>query len=184
MFKKFDDVTSALHMMQRMTKLQSQHNQLRTDLEELIAVTEVRMETHVKNDAFIRSCISELFTLIESDVLYINLIDPAENYDDWNVFIDRFKDVFKAHCINHKYENIYNNFASKNLSDFKHLRAKRNKITHPKEKTDTEVNKQLFQKMKKVFTAYSRFVVDIMTGTGVEFSIASMSEFTNAIQNR
>ncbi len=183
MYKKFDDVKEALQTMQRMTNLQAQHNLLRTDLNELMQVTEERLKTHIKNDAFIRACISELFTLIESDVHFVNLISPLEEYDDWDVFIDRFKDVFKAHCKNHEYENIYNNFASRNLSDFKLLRDKRNKITHPKEKIDTAVDVQLFQKVKKVFSAYTKFVVDIMTGTGVEFSTNSLSEFTNAFRN-
>jgi hypothetical protein len=183
MFKPFDNPMEAIKLMQEMSKFQLQHNKLRVDYNELLEVSGQRVKIGGNNDSFIRSCIHELFTLIESDLYFLNVINSDLDYDDFDRFIERFKDTFKHHCRTHDYDSIYLDFASHNLQDFRILKDKRDSIAHPKGGEYLVVDVTYLKKTNKIFSAYNKFISDIMTDVGVSFETNSLSEFTEAFKN-
>lgn len=111
-----------------------------------------------------RTCIRNLFSLIEADIYYYNLFDSYPDYDDKHKFFDRFKKTFKQICKTWNREKLQEEYFQSKLSDLKEVKDLRDKLTHPKE-IDHIINptEEVFNKVKTVFNDYDNFISTIMS---------------------
>lgn len=167
-------INSALEMMQRLGQFQLLHNELSKDFLELYRATIASIEAGNKSSELIRSCIREFFSLVEADIFYLNYLVPYDGYDDKHAILDKFKKTYKSHCIFHDKMDLYRKFVDNNFADFKNLKIKRDEITHPKNKDSITVDRHLLDMTYKLSVAYTKFVNDAMTDTGVQFQIKDL----------
>ncbi len=173
------DFEAAYKRIQGLGEFQLLHNELGKDFLELYRVTIASIEAGNKSPELIRSCIREFFSLVEADLFYLNYLEPYDGYDDGHAILDKFKKTYKAHCKFHDKMDLYRKFLDHNFSDFRVLKFKRDKITHPKNKEGITVDRDLLDKTYKLSIAYTSFVNEAMRDTGVKFQANNLMDGFN-----
>jgi hypothetical protein len=164
------DITghNALNIMEAMVHFQNVHNELRNDFSSIYAITVSSTEP---KQHLIRSCIKELFTLIEADVYLYNQYNPYAGFDDSDAILDKFKKTFKHHGREFNKLDSVIAFNSKWFEHLKMVKLIRDRITHPKGKGSIQVSLDDLSLTFKVYDAYANFVNDIMTATALSIKL-------------
>jgi hypothetical protein len=165
---------NVFQIVQRMTRFQVVHNELRKDFLTVYHLAlKSRNDSKVPN-ALVRACVKELFTLIEADVYMYNQYNPYKGFDDKDPILTKFKKTFKHHG---KEFNKYNNvlaFNSRHLKSLKEAKTIRDAITHPKGIESIQVSEDDLTLVHEVYIAYTKFVNQLMTGTAIQFSLPAL----------
>ena len=140
------------------------HNTIKDDFVLLLKLTEEFKADTEKFEMLCRTCIKNLFSLIEADIYYYNLFDSYENYNDRDKFFDKFKKTFKQICKTWNRQELQQIHFTSKLADLKELKGLRDKLTHPKEiEHIVKPTVDTFNKVTKVFNDYDIFVLTIMS---------------------
>lgn len=157
----------AIELMRKMADFQSVHNELSKDYLLLESITSEQIQRGIAPAQLIRSCIKELFSLIEADIYLMNVFEPYNDYQDRHDFFKKFKKTFRKHCDFHGTTIKFNNFLQREYSTLRVLKAKRDQITHPKGKVSITVDADLFTVLVSFAREYSKFISSIMTDVWV-----------------
>ena len=140
------------------------HNTIKADFKTLLDLTEFHKNDEAKFKMLCRTCIRNLFSLIEADIYYYNLFDSYQDYADRHKFFDKFKKTFKQICKTWNKEKLQEEYFQTKLNDLKEIKDFRDKLTHPKEIKHIIVpTEDIFNKVKKVFNDYDTFISTIMS---------------------
>ncbi len=140
------------------------HNTIKGDFVLLLELTEQNINDEAKFDMLCRTCIKNLFSLIEADIYYYNLFDSYQDYDDRDRFFDKFKKTFKQICKTWKREKLQEEYFQAKLADLKEIKDLRDKLTHPKEiEHIIKPTEETLNKVKKVYSDYDTFITTIMS---------------------
>lgn len=139
------------------------HNNLTNDFDKLIDTTEKNVDNE-NYSTLIRACLLYLFSVIEADIYYFNLLDKYDKYDDRHKFINKFKKTFKQVCKTWGWEELQQEYYDTKIEALSQIRTLRDKLTHPKEIEDfIEPSKDDFEKIKSVYLDYNNFLLTLMS---------------------
>ena len=162
--KIITDKDQFLVLMPLMAKFPKIHNNLKSDFDLLIEITEQQKTDTSQFRTLCRACLSNLFSVIEADIFYFNLFDKYDEYYDKHHFLDKFKNTYKQICKTWDREDLQKEYFSSKLEDLKALKTLRDKLLHPKEIEDLiEPSFDDFEKIKHVFQDYEKFFLTIMS---------------------
>lgn len=150
--KDFDSSLNNLRIFQLV------HNELRKDFEMIYGLAKSKIEDVEIVKPLIRSCIKELFSLIEADIYLLNQFNPYLDYNDRDDFCKKFKKTFKHHA---KTFNKQDTTLKFNSSHFKLLliqKNKRDEVIHPKGRKSICVEKSNLEDIYDLFIKYKLFV--------------------------
>jgi len=167
------DITGddAYDIMFAMMHFQNVHNELRKDFLSIYNITVATAIESELHSPLIRSCIKELFTLIEADVYLYNQYNPYADFKETDSILDKFKKTFKHHGKEfNKIETVIA-FNSKWFKHVKNIKILRDRITHPKGKSFIQVSLDDLKLTFIVYDAYTNFVNEIMTGTALSVKL-------------
>ncbi|MEK6152077.1 hypothetical protein WIW50_02390 [Flavobacteriaceae bacterium 3-367] len=112
-----------------------------------------------------RSCLRELFCLIESDLYNLNSLDEYHCYSDFDRFLNKFKKTFKQVCSTWEKEDIQKRYFNVSLEKLKDVKLRRDKVTHPKSPNDlNDATIDDLERVKMVFEEYTLLVSNLMDG--------------------
>lgn len=161
--KHIEDQNQFWAMLPFISKFPRLHNAIKADFKLLLEMTEHNKADKAKFEMLCRTCIKDLFALIEADIHYYNLFDKYPGYEDKHRFVDRFKNTFIQICGTWKKEQLQKEYFGTRLQDLLALKEIRDQLVHPKELAHIiQPNEKLFEMVKKVFTHYDAFITAIM----------------------
>lgn len=172
--KHVDTFQEVLNYARKMADFQSVHNELSKDYSILESITLEQIKKGISSPQLIRSCIKELFSLIEADIFLMNVFEPYKDYADNQDFFTKFKKTFRSHCSIHNTMSKFDQFMRKHYSTLRLLKAKRDQITHPKGEQSIFVDVNLFSTNISFARSYSDFVSSIMTDVWVSTKVSSI----------
>lgn len=173
-----DSLAQMMLVGERMREMQFTHNRLIKDFETLYAVTVDNMSDREKLQPLIRSCLKELFSLIEGDLYLINQYHPYPNYDDFDKLDDKFKKTYRHHAEKFKKSNERIAYQSKSYRLFKKLKAKRDAVTHPKGMKSIDISLEDLVMLQQAFQDYKAYINELMKNVGFSITIP-FSAFLN-----
>ncbi|MDP3352339.1 MAG: hypothetical protein Q8S44_01185 [Flavobacteriaceae bacterium] len=161
--KYFESITEYREAIKILLNLQKTHNIIRNDYLNLINLTFDHIENQKLFNTLYRSCLRELFSLIESDIFNLNRLDKYHNYTDNDKFIFKFKKTFKQICKTWKKDDVQKHYFDSKLEFLIIIKKERDKITHPKSPiVFKDVTLDNFNKLKLVFNQYDDFINEVM----------------------
>ena len=161
--KNYNNLEEMLRAAQAMRNYQLMHNLIRKDYIELLEITENSHANQKSFNALYRACIISMFSLVESDIYGLNVLDAYANYSDRHDFINKFEKTFKQISRTWKKEDIQKKYFSSCKPQLKILKRMRDEIIHPKEIEHIHSASGVdFQKLKSVFYDYDNFMNQLM----------------------
>ncbi|WP_293312514.1 hypothetical protein [Pedobacter sp. UBA5917] len=129
-YGNLEDMFKASQFLPKFSKL---HNKMKDAFNGLIEITKSfeRQETEYK--ILIKTCLIDLFGLIEADIFYYNTIDNHPPQDEKIDFIEKMKLTFDQIATTFGKEKIVNEYFRTQMQLVRKLRKKRNNQVHPKE---------------------------------------------------
>lgn len=170
----WDDIMTRLQKMQEM---QRTHNQLIQDFKTLYEITQENLENPKQVKPVIRSCIKELFSMIEADLYLINQHNPYDGYDDFEYFNEKFKRTYRHHAECFKKEEKRLAYQSRSYKRMLRMVAKRNEVTHPKSRHSIAVTLEDLKEVQIVFTEYETYINQLMTDVGYCIQLNNAESF-------
>ncbi len=151
-------------LMPIVSKFPRLHNTIKADFVLLLTLTDESKSHTGKFEMLCRTCVKNLFSLIEADIYYYNLFDSYEGYDDRDKFFEKFKKTFKQICKTWNRQELQENYFASKLADLKYLKEFRDKLTHPKEVEHIiKPTDDTFNKVIRAFNDYDTFFSTIMS---------------------
>lgn len=163
-----------------MEHFQNVHNELRKDFLSIYNITVATAIESELHSPLVRSCIKELFTLIEADVYLYNQYNPYTDFDETGSILDKFKKTFKHHGKEFKKLDTVIAFYSRWFQYMKRVKLLRDRITHPKGKSSIKVSQDDLKLTFSVYEAYTNFVNEVMTGTALSIKLSTESLLTDS----
>lgn len=160
-----------------MGQFQLLHNELRKDFATLYVITAQRLQQGIPAPEMIRACLKELFSLIESDLYYLNFINPYVGYHYKADFFKKFKKTYRQHCRTHGKLAAFDRFYTDHYGTFRSLKKKRDELMHPKGAESIKAEPELFEVIYEFFKQYVDFVGSTMQGVGVQWRGKTVYEF-------
>ncbi|KQC02364.1 hypothetical protein [Pedobacter sp. Hv1] len=165
------DAKDAQKYFDAMTEFQFTHNELRKDFNSIYEIVGNLDEMSSSYKPLLRASLKELFSLIEADLYLYNQYNAYTNYFDKEAFSDKFKKTFKRHGRTFNRMPDVLSFNSLNFELFNELKAKRDKITHPKGLADLHVDRNDLASIYKFYVLYTDHVNNLMTGTSFSYTM-------------
>ncbi|RZL44102.1 MAG: hypothetical protein EOP00_21305 [Pedobacter sp.] len=170
--KHFDTEEEAMIAFLNMGKFQKLHNHLKEAFIGLLNITKTYKEDNSEYKLLTRSCLIELFGLIEADIFYYDVLDK---HPDPKRKIDFFKKIsltFNQIGKTWGKEKIIQSYFSTQLELLKKLRKKRNAHVHPKVIDDLfEPTKEDLEDITVCFEQYDLFINNIMNNFFIGYKI-------------
>lgn len=126
--KKYSTLEEMLIAAQEMSNYQLMHNLIRKDYIELLQITENSKANQKSFNSLYRACIISLFSLVESDVYGLNVLDAYPNYNDRHDFVNRFEKTFKQISKTWEKEEIRLKYFSSCKPQLKRLKKMRDEL--------------------------------------------------------
>jgi len=161
--KKYDNLEIMLNAAKSMRNYQLMHNLIREDYLELLEITEKSQANQKSFNALYRACITSMFSLVESDIYGLNVLDAYTNYNDRHDFINKFEKTFKQISRTWEKEEIRQKYFFSCKPQLKVLKEMRDETIHPKKIEHIHLASEIkFNKLKQVFYDYDNFMNDLM----------------------
>lgn len=167
------DITgiNAINIMQGMIHFKNVHNELRKDFLVVYNLATDESNQSSTPKPLIRSCIKELFSLIEADIYLYNQYNPYRGFDDKDSILDKFKKTFKHHGKEFNKSELVAEFNSKQFESIRKVKVLRDAITHPKSKLSIQVTREDLALTFEVYNSYTDYVNMLMTGTALRIEL-------------
>ncbi|TCD27417.1 hypothetical protein EZ456_09480 [Pedobacter psychrodurus] len=161
--KEYNNIDEMLIASQTMRNYQLMHNAIRNDYIVLLEITGKSQENQKSFDALYRACIISMFSLVESDIYGLNVLDPYPNYSDKHDFTSKLEKTFKQISRTWEKEEIKQQYFYSCKPQLKVLKRMRDEIIHPKEISHIHIATETkFKELKAVFNDYDSFINDLM----------------------
>lgn len=173
MFSNIDDFKKA---NKDFSNYQIMHNVIRKDYELLLEITESYFNEKEKYNTLYRACLKGILSLIESDIYGLNKLDKYEGYSDKDCFVTKFKKTFKQISKTWEKPEVVTTYLDANFESLKAIKAKRDKLVHPKEINDIPNASQAeLLEIKKVFEDYKKMLHTLMDNFFIGIEIKNLN---------
>jgi hypothetical protein len=151
--------------------MQRTHNALAKDFETLYIIAKESITDAQRIKPLIRSCIKELFSLIESDLYLLNENFPYKDYSDRDRLNDNFKNTYRHFADKFKKNEVRKVYQSRPYRKLYAMKLKRDEFMHPKGPGSIDVDIVDLEEAYTVFSDYRRFILKLHTNVGVRTTI-------------
>jgi hypothetical protein len=131
--KQFDNLQDMLKASEVLPKFSKLHNKMKDSFNGLIEITKSFDGRDAEYKILIKTCLIDLFGLIEADIFYYNTIDNHAQQDEKIDFNEKMKLTFDQIATTFGKEEIVDEYFRTQMQLVRKLRKKRNKQVHPKE---------------------------------------------------
>lgn len=173
--KMYSDFESMLEASDVMDEFQLLHNILRNDFIELLSITEQFKDSKIEFETLGRSCLIQLFTLIEADIFGLGRLDPYPITKPKENFFEKFNNTFNQIATTWGKIEIKEDYFTNCLPELMTIKSMRNKLVHPSKVVDVYFPTfPGFVRLRTAFHNYNEFMGKIMN----DFFIGAQFEIT------
>lgn len=170
--KHYDSMSEMIKAGQNMFTFQKLHNHMKASFDGLLAITMAYGDREQEYKILIRSCLIELFGIIEADIFYYNSLDKHPPQDGTVRFYEKFRLTFDQIGLIWNKKEIVDDYFKSQGQLIRKLRKLRNNHVHPKQVTHLlDPDKRLFKEISICFRRYDELIGKIMDNFFVSTTI-------------
>ncbi len=161
--KLYSDFKSMIEASDIMDEFQLLHNILRNDYIKLLNITEQFKDSKIEFETLGRSCLIQLFTLIEADIFGLGRLDPYPMTKPKENFFEKFTNTFNQIATTWDKIEIKEDYFTNYLSELMAIKSIRNKLIHPSKVMDVYLPTfPDFVRLRTAFDHYNEFMMKVM----------------------